>query len=122
MAALETGLGTSNQFMQGSFGRVQVWITLIFVPFHPSRSLYDGKVVPKNLSSMLGRYDRRHLRGGLRCLRTPMTIRIIEFNYMSDPQDWVDFRKCIPAHPRDFAQSAFEPFRGLRNFAPGDAK
>jgi choline dehydrogenase len=44
----------------------------------------------------------------------------IEFNYMADPQDWVDFRECIKLTREIFAQDAFTPFRG-REIQPGEA-
>jgi len=34
----------------------------------------------------------------------------INFNYMSDPSDWEDFRTCIRLTREIFAQDAFKPF------------
>jgi choline dehydrogenase len=42
----------------------------------------------------------------------------ILFNYMSDPQDWADFRHCIRLTRNIFSQDAFEPYRG-KEIQPG---
>src|SRR5690606_3886641 len=44
----------------------------------------------------------------------------IFFNYMSDPQDWADFRHCIRLTREIFAQPAFDPYRG-EEILPGEA-
>ncbi|MEM7524361.1 MAG: GMC oxidoreductase, partial [Pseudomonadota bacterium] len=43
----------------------------------------------------------------------------ILFNYMSEEQDWVDFRHCVRLTREIFSQPAFDPFRG-REIQPGD--
>jgi choline dehydrogenase len=40
----------------------------------------------------------------------PKADPIIRFNYMSDEQDWADFRTCIRLTREIFAQKAFLPF------------
>jgi choline dehydrogenase len=42
----------------------------------------------------------------------------IFFNYMSDPDDWTDFRHCIRLTREIFAQPAFDPYRG-KEIQPG---
>ena len=42
----------------------------------------------------------------------------ILFNYMSEEQDWIDFRHCIRLTREIFAQAAFDPFRG-KEIQPG---
>jgi choline dehydrogenase len=37
------------------------------------------------------------------------------FNYMSHPDDWVDFRKCVRLTREIFGQKAFEPVREARD-------
>jgi choline dehydrogenase len=44
----------------------------------------------------------------------------ILFNYMSEPEDWADFRHCIRVTREIFGQAAFDPFRG-KEIQPGDA-
>ncbi len=43
----------------------------------------------------------------------------IKFNYMSTPQDWVDFRAAVRAARKVFAQEAFDPYRG-KEIQPGE--
>ena len=43
----------------------------------------------------------------------------IVFNYMSDPEDWEDFRRCIRLTREIFAQTAFDPYRG-KEIQPGE--
>jgi choline dehydrogenase len=40
----------------------------------------------------------------------PAAHPVIRFNYMSDPQDWQDFRACIRLTREIFAQPAMAPF------------
>jgi choline dehydrogenase len=42
----------------------------------------------------------------------------IVFNYMSQPDDWVEMRACVRLTREIFAQDAFAPFRG-EEIAPG---
>ncbi len=44
----------------------------------------------------------------------------IEFNYMSMEEDWIDFRACVRAARKVFAQDAFAPYRG-KEIQPGEA-
>jgi len=44
----------------------------------------------------------------------------IQFNYMSDPQDWEDFRTCIRLTREIFGQDAFKPFV-KHEIQPGEA-
>lgn len=48
----------------------------------------------------------------------PKDKPVIRFNYMSNPQDWEDFRTCIRMTREIFGQDAFAPFAG-REIAPG---
>jgi len=48
----------------------------------------------------------------------PAAAPAIRFNYMSDPQDWIDFRHCIRVTREIFAQSPFDPYRG-EELSPG---
>jgi choline dehydrogenase len=48
----------------------------------------------------------------------PKAKPVIRFNYMSDPDDWTEFRHAIRLAREIFAQKAFDPYRG-REIAPG---
>ncbi len=43
---------------------------------------------------------------------------VIRFNYMSQEQDWIDFRHCVRVTREVFAADAFAPFRG-KEIQPG---
>jgi choline dehydrogenase len=93
------------------------------IQFHflPIAVSYDGKVVPEGHGFQAHVGPMRSASRGQVTLRSadPNDNPRIEFNYMSDPQDWVDFRKCIRLTREIFAQSAFEPFRG-HEISPGE--
>ena len=48
----------------------------------------------------------------------PKAAPNILFNYMSEPGDWEDFRKCIRLTREIFAQNAFAPYVG-KEIQPG---
>ena len=48
----------------------------------------------------------------------PSAAPKIEFNYMSDPEDWEIFRHCIRLTRTIFGQEAFAPYRG-KEIQPG---
>jgi len=52
--------------------------------------------------------------------REPLDKPRIQFNYMSDPDDWVDMRACVRLTRELFAQRAFDRYRG-RELQPGEA-
>ena len=43
----------------------------------------------------------------------------IQFNYMSEERDWIDFRYCVRVAREIFRQDAFKHFRG-KEIQPGD--
>jgi len=45
---------------------------------------------------------------------------VIRFNYMSHPEDWEDFRRCIRLTREIFAQEAFKPYV-KHEIQPGEA-
>ena len=50
----------------------------------------------------------------------PAAAPKIQFNYMSNAQDWQDFRTCIRLTREIFAQDAFKPFTS-HEIQPGEA-
>jgi choline dehydrogenase len=48
----------------------------------------------------------------------PLDKPKVFFNYMSEPDDWVQMRACLRLTREIFAQSAFDPYRG-REIQPG---
>jgi len=119
----KTGLGSSNQFESAGFVRSDVGIKYPDIQFHflPIAVSYDGKVAPDGHGFQAHVGPMRSKSRGQVTLRSadPADHPKIEFNYMSDPQDWIDFRKCIRLTREIFAQAAFDPFRG-REIQPGE--
>lgn len=120
----KTGLGSSNQFESAGFIRSRAGVDYPDIQFHflPIAVSYDGKVVPEGHGFQAHVGPMRSASRGQVTLRSadPDDHPRIEFNYMSDPQDWVDFRACIRLTREIFGQEAFAPFRG-HEIQPGDA-
>ena len=119
----KTGLGSSNQFESAAFIRSDAGVKYPDIQYHflPIAVSYDGKVAPDGHGFQAHVGPMRSNSRGQVTLRSadPADHPKIEFNYMSDPQDWVDFRKCIRLTREIFAQAAFDPFRG-REIQPGE--
>ena len=119
----KTGLGGSNQFESAGFIRSDAGINYPDIQFHflPIAVSYDGKVAPDGHGFQAHVGPMRSRSRGQVTLRSadPADHPKIQFNYMSDPQDWIDFRKCIRLTREIFAQPAFDPFRG-REIQPGE--
>lgn len=120
----KTGLGSSNQFESAGFIRSRAGVDYPDIQFHflPIAVSYDGKVAPEGhgFQAHVGPM-RSASRGQVSVVSAdPNDNPRIEFNYMSDPQDWVDFRTCIRLTREIFAQPAFAPFRG-HEIQPGAA-
>jgi choline dehydrogenase len=119
----KTGLGSSNQFESAGFIRSRAGVKYPDIQYHflPIAVSYDGKIVPDGHGFQAHVGPMRSKSRGQVTLRSadPKDHPKIEFNYMSDPQDWEDFRTCIRLTREIFAQSAFDEFRG-REIQPGE--
>lgn len=120
----KTGLGSSNQFESAGFIRSRAGVDYPDIQFHflPMAVSYDGKVAPEGHGFQAHVGPMRSVSRGQVTLRSadPNDDPRIEFNYMSDPSDWEDFRQCIRLTREIFAQPAFDEFRG-HEIQPGDA-
>ncbi|MEM9206741.1 MAG: choline dehydrogenase [Pseudomonadota bacterium] len=119
-----SGPGASNQFESAAFIRSKAGVEYPDIQFHfiPIAVRYDGRAAAE------GHGFQAHV-GPMRCAsRGAITLRSsnpkdppsILFNYMSEPQDWDDFRTCIRLTREIFAQDAFKPFV-KHEIQPGDA-
>ncbi|MEE4345356.1 MAG: choline dehydrogenase [Paracoccaceae bacterium] len=108
------GLGASNQFESAGFIRSRAGIDYPDIQFHflPIAVRYDGKVAAEGHGFQAHVGPMRSLSRGAVTLRSadPVADPLIRFNYMSDPQDWWEFRQCIRLTREIFAQEAFKPF------------
>lgn len=108
------GLGASNQFESAGFIRSRAGVDYPDIQFHflPIAVRYDGKVAAEGHGFQAHVGPMRSLSRGSVTLRSadPGADPLIRFNYMSDPQDWWEFRQCIRLTREIFAQDAFKPF------------
>jgi choline dehydrogenase len=116
------GLGATNHFETGGFIRSRAGERYPDIQFHflPMAVRYDGSSLAREhgFQAHVGPM-RSGSRGWVRlasadALDKPKVL----FNYMSQPDDWVQMRACLRLTREIFAQSAFAPYRG-REIQPG---
>ncbi len=121
---LKRGVGTSNQFESTGFVRSAAGVAYPDIQFHflPMAIRYDGKAAAEGHGYQVHVGPMRSKsRGSVRLSSArPGDKPLIKFNYMSQPDDWTEFRHCVRLAREIFAQKAFEPFRG-KEIQPGSA-
>ena len=119
----KTGLGASNQFESAAFIRSRAGVKYPDIQFHfiPIAVRYDGQAAAEGHGFQAHVGPMRSASRGAVTLRSsdPKDSPRIQFNYMSDPQDWADFRHCIRVTREIFGQKAFDPYRG-KEILPGE--
>ncbi|MEM9600607.1 MAG: GMC oxidoreductase, partial [Pseudomonadota bacterium] len=112
----KTGLGASNQFESAAFLRSGPEAEYPDIQYHflPIAVRYDGQAASEGHGFQAHVGPMRSKSRGQITLQDadPDSPPKIEFNYMSHPEDWVDFRRCIRLTRKIFAQEAFDPYRG----------
>jgi choline dehydrogenase len=116
------GLGASNHFEAGGFIRSRAGVRYPDIQFHflPMAVAYDGSSLARehgfqaHVGPMRSK-SRGHVR--LKSLN-PADPPLIQFNYMSHSDDWIEMRACVRLTREIFAQGAFDPYRG-REIQPG---
>jgi choline dehydrogenase len=108
------GLGASNQFEACAFIRSAAGIDYPDIQYHflPIAVRYDGKASAEGHGFQVHVGPMRSKSRGAVTLRSadPKEAPVIRFNYMSHPDDWDEFRKCIRLTREVFGQAAFEPY------------
>jgi choline dehydrogenase len=108
------GLGASNQFESAGFIRSRAGVDYPDIQFHflPIAVRYDGKAAAEGHGFQAHVGPMRSASRGAVTLASadPAADPVIRFNYMSDPQDWWEFRQSIRLTREIFAQAAFKPF------------
>ena len=108
------GLGASNQFEACAFIRSKAGVEYPDIQYHflPIAVRYDGKAVAAGHGFQAHVGPMRSKSRGSVTLRSgnPADAPVIRFNYMSDPSDWEDFRRCIRLTREIFGQDAFKPY------------
>lgn len=119
----KNGLGASNQFESAAFIRSKAGVKYPDIQFHfiPIAVRYDGQAAAEGHGYQAHVGPMRSASRGAVTLRSadPKAPPRIQFNYMSDPQDWADFRHCIRITREIFGQKAFDPYRGAE-ILPGE--
>jgi len=118
------GLGASNQFEACAFIRSQAGIDYPDIQYHflPIAVRYDGVAAAQGHGFQAHTGPMRSKSRGSVTLRSPdprAPPRIL-FNYMSHPEDWQDFRRCIRLTREIFGQNAFKPYL-KHEIQPGSA-
>lgn len=128
-----TGLGASNQFEACGFIRSAPGIDYPDIQFHflPIAVRYDGKAAAEGHGFQAHVGPMRSKSRGTVTLRSPdpEAAPVIRFNYMSHPDDWDEFRKCIRLTREIFGQAAMashvkheiQPGPGVQSDAEIDA-
>ena len=118
----KSGPGASNAFETCAFLRSKPGVSYPDIQYHflPIAVRYDGQAAAEGhgFQAHVGPM-RSASRGSIRLNSSnPEDKPKIVFNYMSQPQDWEDFRHCIRLTRSIFGQLAFDPFRG-KEIQPG---
>ncbi|AIN13017.1 choline dehydrogenase [Yersinia pseudotuberculosis] len=117
-----TGVGASNQFEAGGFIRSRDAFTWPNIQYHflPVAINYNGSNAVKEhgFQAHVGSM-RSPSRGRIQVKsKDPRQHPSILFNYMSNEQDWHEFRDAIRITREIIAQPALDPYRG-REISPG---
>ncbi|KAA0972537.1 choline dehydrogenase [Aureimonas fodinaquatilis] len=119
---MKNGLGSTNHFEAGGFIRSRPGVEYADIQFHflPLAVTYDGKGLASEhgFQAHVGPMRSRS-RGQVRLASAdPRAAPLVQFNYMSHPEDWEEMRACVRLTREIFAQAAFDPYRG-REIQPG---
>ena len=118
------GLGASNQFEACGFIRSAAGVEYPDIQYHflPLAVRYDGKAAAEGHGFQVHTGPMRSKSRGHVRLRSadPAAPPQILFNYMSHPDDWRDFRRCIRLTREIMDQPAMAPFKA-HEIQPGDA-
>ena len=116
------GLGATNHFETGGFIRSRPDVPYPDIQFHflPLAVTYDGSSLAQEhgFQAHVGPM-RSKSRGYVRLASNDARDKPkIRFNYLSHPDDLIEFRACVRLTREIFAQPAFDPYRG-REIQPG---
>jgi choline dehydrogenase len=116
------GLGATNHFETCGFIRSRPGIAYPDIQYHflPMAVAYDGSTLAQEhgFQAHVGPM-RSKSRGWVRLTSSnPFDKPRIQFNYLSEPDDWTEMRACVRLTREIFAQTAFDRYRG-REIQPG---
>ena len=118
------GLGATNHFETCGFIRSRPGIPYPDIQYHflPMAVAYDGSTLAQEhgFQAHVGPM-RSKSRGWVRLVSRDVRDKPrILFNYLSQPEDWIEMRACVRLTREIFAQPAFDRYRG-REIQPGAA-
>ncbi|MCX8281325.1 choline dehydrogenase [Phyllobacterium sp. 0TCS1.6C] len=120
----KTGHGATNHFESAAFVRSKAGVDYPDIQYHflPAAVRYDGKAAAKGHGFQAHVGPMRSRSRGSVTLRSadPFDKPKIQFNYMSHPEDWADFRHAVRLTREIFGQEALTLYRG-REISPGSA-
>ena len=120
--ATRKGLGATNHFESGGHIRSRAGIVYPDIQYHflPLAISYDGLSLASGHGFQVHVGTKRSKSRGWVRLRDvrPDSLPRVRFNYMSHPDDWLEFRACMRLTREIFAQPAFASYRG-QELAPG---
>jgi choline dehydrogenase len=116
------GLGATNHFETCGFIRSRAGIPYPDIQYHflPMAVAYDGSTLAQEhgFQAHVGPM-RSKSRGWVRLASIdPLEKPRIRFNYLNEPDDWLEMRACVRLTREIFAQPAFDRYRG-REIQPG---
>ena len=116
------GLGATNHFEAGGFIRSRAGVRYPDIQYHflPMAVSYDGSSLAQEHGFQAHVGPMRSKSKGWVRLASPHARdkpRIL-FNYLSQPDDWIEMRACVRLTREVFAQTAFDRYRG-REIQPG---
>ena len=115
------GLGATNHFESGGHIRSRAGIVYPDIQFHflPLAISYDGKTLASGHGYQVHVGTKRSKSRGWVRLRdaSPESLPRVRFNYMTHPDDLMEFRACVRYTREIFSQTAMDPYRG-RELAP----
>ena len=116
------GLGATNHFETCGFIRSRAGVAYPDIQYHflPMAVAYDGSTLAQEhgFQAHVGPM-RSKSRGWVRLASPdPFEKPRIQFNYLSEPDDWTEMRACVRLTREIFAQRAFDRYRG-REIQPG---
>ncbi|WP_372837966.1 choline dehydrogenase [Phaeovulum sp.] len=118
------GLGASNQFEACAFIRSAAGVDYPDIQYHflPIAVRYDGQAVAEGHGFQAHVGPMRSKSRGTVSLRSadPKAAPVIRFNYMSHPDDWEEFRRCVRLTREIFAEPAMAE-HVKREIQPGAA-
>lgn len=116
------GIGTTNQFEVGGFIRSREGVEYPDLQYHffPMAVRYDGQSPTKSHGFQAHVGPMRSKSKGWVRLRSnsPTDPMRVFFNYMSEPEDWQEFRDGIRLTREILSQDAMKPFAG-EEISPG---